>query len=159
MIIKRLLTGLSMLTCFSFSHLAQAEIGLYVGIGVGLTSIEDDGFIDDTSGGADDWDDTGTAYRFLAGYKFSDNFSVEWSNQNYDYDEYSIDAVSDVGLQAWHISAIAAYPLYESPMGRMDVFGKIGFGEAEFSYQQAQFGSLAQEQTSESILLGGLFNF
>ena len=113
MITIRTLACLSILSLASFAH---AEMGPYAGIGVGMTQFNDDGFIDDISTEGD-FDDSGTAYRFLAGYKFSDNFSAEWSYQDYNYNEYGMDSLSNVEMQAWHISAVVTYPLTDTPLG------------------------------------------
>ena len=168
MIIKRTLAFLSMVSLFSFTAIAHAEMGPYVGMGAGITFFEDDGFVDDaTRGNEADWDDTGTAYGFLAGYKFSNNFSVEWNYQDYDYNEYGIDALSAVDMQAWHIIAIVAHPVEESFLGKLDLFGKFGFGESDYSYTGSlNFGDLdgdgddetltsSEQQTSESFIIGG----
>jgi len=153
MIIKRTLAFLSMVSLFSFTAIAHAEMGPYVGIGAGITKFDDDGFIEESQG-TSDWDDTGTAYGFLAGYKFSNNFSVEWNYQDYDYNQYSIDSLSEVDMQAWHIVALVGHPIEESFLGKLDLFGKFGFGESDYSYSESQ-GGIGESQTSESFILGG----
>ncbi|GLQ33041.1 outer membrane beta-barrel protein [Litoribrevibacter albus] len=162
MITTRTLACLSIVSLLPFTSLVHAEMGPYVGIGAGFTQFDDDGFIDDL-GAEDGWDDSGTAYRFIAGYKFSDNFSAEWSYQDYNYNEYGVDALSNVEMQAWHLSVLAAYPIEESPLGKLDIFGKLGFGEADYRYKgvytndtgsSQQTFSVGEEQTSESFILG-----
>jgi len=157
MIIKRTLAFLSMVSLFSFTAVSHAEMGPYVGMGAGITKFDDDGFIEDSQG-TSDWDDSGTAYGFLAGYKFSNNFSIEWNYQDYDYNEYGIDSLSDLDIQAWHVAALVAYPFEESFVGKLDVFGKVGFGESDYSYSEAQ-GGIGESQTSESFILGGGVQF
>lgn len=165
MITTRTLAYLSLVSLLPFTSLVHAEMGPYVGIGAGVTQFNDDGFIGDITENSD-WDDTGTAYRFLAGYKFSDNFSVEWTYQDYDYNEYGIESLSSVDLQAWHISGVVLLPIEDSPLGKMDVFGKLGFGESDFSFKGlVNFGNrdedpedetlnVSEEQSSESFILG-----
>ena len=157
MITKRTLAYLSLISFMSLASFSHAEMGPYIGIGAGFTDFDDDGFIEDSQG-TDDWDDSGTAYGFIAGYKFSDNFSVEWNYRDYDYNEYGVDSISDIDMQAWHISGVAAYPIPESFLGKLDLFAKLGFGESDYSYSQAQSG-LGEEQKSESFIFGGGANF
>lgn len=160
MIITRTLACLSLISGLLAAGQTHAEMGLYAGMGAGITSFEDDDFVETTTNGEESgWDDTGTAYRFVAGYKFSDNFSIEWTYQDYDYNEYNVEGLSDLDLQGWHVSGIAAYPMYHSPLGRLDIFGKLGFGESELTYRQAQYGQFGEEHTSESFLLGGGVQF
>ncbi len=153
MIIKRTLACLSAVSVLLLSNMSYAEMGPYVGVGGGYTKFDDDGFIEESTGDSD-WDDSGTAYRFIAGYKFSENFSVEWSYQDYDYNEYGVDSVSEVDMQAWHVSGVLAYPIYESALGHLDLFGKLGFGESDYTYREVQRG-LGEEQSSESLIFGG----
>ncbi|MFC3152572.1 porin family protein [Litoribrevibacter euphylliae] len=153
MITTRTLACLSLVSILPFASVVHAEMGPYVGIGAGITKFYDDGFIEDNQGNGD-WDDSGTAYGFVAGYKFSNNFSIEWSYQDYDYNEYGVDSLSDVDMQAWHISGLMALPFEETFLGKLDLYGKLGFGESDFSYRQAQFG-VGEDQTSESFILGG----
>jgi hypothetical protein len=142
-----------MFSLLSAGSLAHAEMGPYVGISAGLTSFDDDGFIQESQGRSD-WDSTGTAFGFLAGYKFSDNFSMEWNFRNYDYGEYGIDALSAVDMQAWHISSTVGMPFKDTAVGNFDIFGKFGFGESDYSYVEAQNGA-GESQTGESFILGG----
>lgn len=153
MITTRTLACLSIVSILPFASFAHAEMGPYVGIGAGISKFDDDGFIEESQGDSD-WDDSGTAYGFLAGYKFSDNFSLEWSYQDYDYNEYGVDSLSNVDMQAWHISALIALPFEDSSLGKLDLYGKVGFGESDYSYREAQEG-LGEEQKSESFILGG----
>lgn len=156
MIITRTLACLSLVSGLLATGQTHAEMGFYAGMGLGLTSFEDDGFVEATTNGEESgWNDTGSAYRFLAGYKFSDNFSVEWAYQDYNYNEYTVGGLSDMELQAWHVAGIASYPMYHTPLGRLDLFGKMGFGESDLTYRQAQYGQFAEAQTSESVLVGG----
>jgi opacity protein-like surface antigen len=165
MITKRTLACLSIVSLLPFTSIAHAEMGPYVGIGAGFTKFNDDGFISDiTDEQDDDWDDTGTAYRFIAGYKFSEHFSAEWTYQDYNYNEYDIKALSSVEMQAWHISALASYPIEESFLGKLDLYGKFGFGESDFRYKgEINFGdrdgddedeivNVSEEQTAESLI-------
>ncbi|GAA3943369.1 outer membrane beta-barrel protein [Litoribacillus peritrichatus] len=168
MIIKRTLACLSAVSALFIANVSHAEMGPYVGIGGGFTQFDDDGFVKESTGDSD-WDDSGTAYRFIAGYKFSENFSIEWTFQDYDYNEYGVDSVSEVDMQAWHVSGVLSYPIPESPFGPMEVFGKLGLGESDYLFSgrvnlglgdQNNDGNVdtipyKEQQTNESILLGG----
>lgn len=165
MITTRTLACLSIVSILPFASFAHAEMGPYVGIGAGISKFQDDGFVDDiaTEGS---YDDSGTAYGFIAGYKFSENFSLEWTYKDYNYSEFNVESLSNTEMQAWHISALVAYPMQDSPLGRMDVFGKFGFGESDFRYKGTlNFGdvddddedetlNVSEVQTSESFVLG-----
>lgn len=165
MITTRTLACLSLVSILPFASVVHAEMGPYVGMGVGFSKFNDDGFIDDIATDGD-FDDSGMAYGFIAGYKFSDNFSVEWTYKDYNYDEYGVDSLSDAEMQAWHIAGLVAYPMQDSPLGRMDLYGKFGFGESDFRYKGTlNFGDVdndgddetlntSEEQTSESFILG-----
>ena len=68
------LTALALILCLGLAQTANSQgmSGGYIGFALGLMDYEED---DEDLG--ETFSDTSTAYRFLGGYRFSDNFAVE----------------------------------------------------------------------------------
>jgi hypothetical protein len=162
---------LVLIAVLSLATTTQAG-GFYVGGSIGQSSFKDL-TVDDISDGsliAGSVDDSDTAWKLFAGFRFLKFLTAEVDYR--DYGQASIAAASDGSgsvyapgpvdalgdLTAFTVSAMGVLPL-----GRFDIFGKVGFvrWNLESSVFNAATGRLRDDDAGNDALygVGGAFRF
>jgi OOP family OmpA-OmpF porin len=131
-----------LLSAMALSPLAAhaADSNWYALIAIGQSTFDvDKSPLDDTFGAADlavdssSLDDSDTGYKIQAGYKFSENFALEFGYMDFGRASYSGDAVPSEDIFNFHLGAdVKAYGFNVDAVGTLplgsgfSVFGKAG---------------------------------
>lgn len=108
--------------------MAAEDSGFYIGAGFGEMAVE----VNDIYDLGEKFDDSGTAWKVLGGYKFMKYLGVELeyidagdAEDSYRYEEgkYFAEADVTIGVSGFNASAVGILPLGE----KFNVFGKLGF--------------------------------
>jgi OOP family OmpA-OmpF porin len=115
---------------------AADDSGFYIGAGFGQTAIE----VNDVYDLGVKFDDSGTTWKILGGYKFMKYLAAEleyfdagdaedrWREED---GPYSAEARVKIGLSGFNASAVGILPLGE----KFNVFGKLGFVMWDADYE------------------------
>ncbi len=141
---------------------AQSMSGGYVGFALGAMDYEE---VDEDLG--ETLHDTSTAYRFLGGYRFSDNFAVEggWARTS-GLEESIVESIPFFGLLTLDVDAelevLTVRALGIIPFSKVSLFGGAGYfdAEANVSVSVSGFGNAGEGEASDSgITLSGGIQF
>ena len=127
----------------------QENKGLYVGVGIGASSYDDDGYFDQQR-----LDDSEVGIKFFGGYRFSEYFSLEGGLVGlgtFDADSSSSEIKNEFSLISF--SGVGYLPLVYG----ISLYGQLGFGFASISQDIAYATPSAQLVTrndSDSALAG-----
>jgi len=117
---RTLLTALLVIgLSFSSLQAEDSKEGVYLGLGLSSTSLDDDGY-DNTL------DDKDNGVKLYGGYRFNDYFALELEfadlgSYSYTNSLYS----SDLDLTAFTVSAVGIYPVLDK---QLDLFIMLGLG-------------------------------
>ena len=121
---RTLLTALLVIgLSFSSLQAEDSKEGVYLGLGLSSTSLDDDGFEHSISATLDDKD---SGVKIYGGYRFSDYFALELEFANlgsysHDFSPYT----GDLDLNAFTVSAVGIYPVLDK---QLDLFIMLGLG-------------------------------
>jgi len=119
------LTAVLLLACASPAALADEDSGLYLGGGYGKFGIEFDD-IDDEIGDFD-FDDSDSAYKLFAGWRFSPYVAGELAYLNLGSPSEAFDDGTNVGRVEANIDGFAPYVVGTLPLGIFELFAKVGY--------------------------------
>jgi opacity protein-like surface antigen len=119
--------------------------GFYIGGAVGDATVE---FEDDFSGQTFDADDTG--YKIIVGYRI-----IDWVAVEVNYSDYGnpVDRIFGVDLEASY-DAKSVSALGMLPLGRFDLFGRLGIARVDSDFQVAGFRTSGGSDESTEPLFG-----
>lgn len=159
---KKFLVGLlASALGMGISTASFGQEGFYVGGSIGQATV--DGFCDSAPGfTVSACDDSDTAWKAFAGYRFHRNFAGEISYMN--AGEYTgtvtvgaTSATVTTDATAWGLAALGIFPVAD----RFDLFGKIGFVSGESDATVTVGGSTVSVGDSGTELhygLGAVYN-
>lgn len=125
--------------------------GLYVGVGIGASSYDDDDYFDQLR-----LDDSEVGIKFYGGYRFSEYFSLEGALVGlgtFDTDSPDSEIKNEFGLMSF--SGVGHLPLVYG----ISLYGQLGFGFASISQDIAYATPAAQLVTrnDDDTALAGLY--
>jgi opacity protein-like surface antigen len=110
------------------AHAQLVYSGPYIGLGVGVASLEDDG--QQTTIG---FSDTSSAYRLLAGYHIHEGLAIELGLAKSDgLGETLFGGNVTLNIEA-ELDVATLRVLAFAPLGGMDMFGGIGYDDADLT--------------------------
>ena len=137
MIRQVILTTLLVLSWGVADAAAPAENGAYIGAGLGITTLEDDGLFNGLT-----VDDSDSGFGIFGGYKFFKHLAVEAR-----YTDFGTFTVEGLGIDASVVSvhAVGIIPFADSGW---ELFGQLGLGTVDIN--------VLGDSTSENVGSAGL---
>jgi outer membrane immunogenic protein len=137
---------------------ADNERGLYLGAGVGLFNIEIDD-LRDVAATSEGFDSDDTVYKVFAGWRFAPFIAVELDYLDLGAPEDRIQPCrlspeyqcTPINVEA-EISGVAPYLIGTLPLGRLELFAKVGYYFYDIEINAESLGSL--DDSNEDLVYG-----
>lgn len=132
-----------MLACGSTAAVADENVGLFVGGGVGQFGLEFDD-IDDAAGDFD-FDESDTAFKLFAGWRFNPYISAELAYMNLGNPSDAFDDGVNTGEIDTDVSGFAPYLVGTLPLGMFELYARVGYlfydVDVDVNFGSGSFGS------------------
>jgi hypothetical protein len=140
---QRLYGALALLLLANGALADEPVMGFYGGIGIGNANVT----LEDADSTAD-FEADDTAFRIIAGYRLFRYFAIEANYADYGTPQGGLlGQFVEADFSAFHVAAVGLIPL-----GRVDLFGKLGVGAWEGTLRFTDFGGTFSENNVDPVL-------